>query len=89
MRTRVPGLGQVIGEQIAEQRGRLPLALEQAAAYLEHTEMLPEHYRELLRSRAADLYARGVVASRSDTIATLWDISLERISRQVRREFNY
>jgi tetratricopeptide (TPR) repeat protein len=82
MRTRVPGLGQVIGEQIAEQLGRLPLALEQAAAYLDQTQMPPEDYRELLRSRAADLYARGVVASRSDTIATLWDISLERISRQ-------
>jgi tetratricopeptide (TPR) repeat protein len=37
-------------------------------------------YLELLRSRAADLYARGEVSGRADTIATLWDLSLERIS---------
>ena len=39
-------------------------------------------YLELLRSRAAELHARGQVSGRSDTIATLWDISLHRISGQ-------
>jgi tetratricopeptide (TPR) repeat protein len=37
-------------------------------------------YLELLRRRAADLYRRGQVAGRKDTIATLWDLSLERIT---------
>jgi hypothetical protein len=82
LRTRVPGLGQATGEQIAGQLGRLPLALEQAAAYLDQTQVPPEEYLKLLASRAADLYARGVVTSRTDTIATLWDLNLERISAQ-------
>ena len=80
LRSRVPDLGHDIGEQIAEELGRLPLALEQAAAYLDRTRIPALEYLDLLRSRAADLYARGKVTSRKDTIATLWDISLERIS---------
>jgi hypothetical protein len=79
LRSRVPGLGQAVGEQIADELGRLPLALEQAAAYLDRSQMPGQEYLELLRSRAADLYARGQVTARKDTIATLWDISLERI----------
>ena len=55
----MPGLGQQIGEQIAEELGRLPLALEQAAAWLDRSQMPAGEYLELLRSRAADLYARG------------------------------
>ena len=75
-------LGQDIGEQIAEELGRLPLALEQAAAYLDRVQMPGREYLDLLRARAADLYARGQVTSRSDTIATLWDLSLERITAE-------
>jgi hypothetical protein len=80
LRARVPGLGPAVGKQIAEELGRLPLALEQAAAYLDRSQMPGQEYLELLRSRAADLYARGQVTAREDTIASLWDISLERIS---------
>lgn len=82
LRTRVPQLGRIVGEAIAERLGRLPLALEQAAAYMDTSEMPPEEYAELLRSRAADLFGLGTVASHSETIATLWDISLERITNQ-------
>ncbi len=35
LRARVPDLGQDVGEQIAEELGRLPLAVEQAAAYMD------------------------------------------------------
>jgi tetratricopeptide (TPR) repeat protein len=80
LRSRVPDLDQDTGEQIAQELGRLPLALEQAAAYLDRAQMPGQEYLDLLRRRAADLYARGQVTGRQDTIATLWDISLERIS---------
>lgn len=60
----------------------MPLAPEQPAAYLDRAQMPGQEYLELLRRRAADLYARGQVTDRADTIATLWDISLERISAQ-------
>jgi tetratricopeptide (TPR) repeat protein len=80
LRSRVPDLGQEIGVQIAQELGRLPLALEQAAAYLDRSQMPGREYLELLRTRAADLHARGQVTARKDTIATLWDISLQRVS---------
>jgi hypothetical protein len=79
LRTRVPDLEQATGEQVAAELERLPLALEQAAAYLDQTGQPVEEYLDLLRSRAADLYRRGRVSSRTDTIATLWDISLDRV----------
>jgi hypothetical protein len=80
LRARVPDLGQQTGEQIAEELGRLPLALEQAAAWLDRSQMPGPEYLELLRSRGAELYDRGEVSDRSDTIATLWEISVGRIT---------
>jgi hypothetical protein len=80
LRTRVPQLTDEEGGEIAEELGRLPLALEQAAAYLDLTGMPPGGYLNLLRQRARDLYPGGQVAGRGDTIATLWDITFEKIS---------
>jgi hypothetical protein len=82
LRARVPDLSQETGEQIAGELGRLPLALEQAAAWLDRSQMPGQEYLELLRSRAGDLYARGQVRDRSDTIATLWEISIGRITAE-------
>jgi hypothetical protein len=82
LRARVPGLGQQTGEQIAEELGRLPLALEQAAAWLDRSQMPGQEYLELLRSRGGELYGRGQVSDRSDTIATLWEISMGRITAE-------
>jgi tetratricopeptide (TPR) repeat protein len=81
LRVRAPGLDQDTAEQIAGELGRLPLALDQAAAYLDRSRMPGPDYLALLRDRAADLHGRGQVAGRAETIATLWDISLNRISR--------
>jgi len=80
LRTRVPSLDEATGNDLAEELGRLPLALEQAGAYLDRTVLSPGDYVRLLRQRAADLLARGQVSGRTDTIATLWDLSLERIA---------
>ena len=82
LRARVPELGQQTAEQIAGELGQLPLALEQAAAWLDRSQMPGREYLELLRSRAGDLYARGQVGGRSDTIATLWQISVDRITAE-------
>ncbi len=82
LRTRVPDLAEDVAQKIAQELGRLPLALEQAAAYLDKTAMPGRDYLDLLRRRAADLFARGQVSGRHETIATLWDITLERISTE-------
>ena len=82
LKNRVPALENGVAQDIAKELGRLPLALEQAAAYLDRSAMPQLDYLDLLRRRAADLYARGHVTGRRDTIATLWDITLERISTE-------
>jgi hypothetical protein len=82
MRARVPAVEHDVALAIAEELGRLPLALEQAAAYLDSTGMPAEEYLALLRTRAAEMFARGRVAQRDDTVASLWDLSLERIDAQ-------
>ena len=51
LRARVPDLDQETAGQIAEELGRLPLALEQAAAWLDLSQMPGQQYLELLRSR--------------------------------------
>jgi len=80
MQTRVPALDDGVALRIAEGLGRLPLALEQAAAYLDLTEMPAEDYLRLLQTRAQDLYGRGSVASREETVATLWELSFDRVA---------
>ena len=80
LRARVPDLKEGVAQEIATELGRLPLALEQAAAYLDRSAMPAGDYLALLRGRAAELYPRGTVSGRQETIATLWDITLERIS---------
>ncbi len=80
LRARVPRLIQSVGKQIAEELGRLPLAVALAAAYLDRSQMPGQEYLDLLRSRAADLSVASQPDASKDMIAALWDISLERIS---------
>jgi hypothetical protein len=82
LRTRVPDLAQATGEAIARELGQLPLALEQAAAFMERAQAPGEEYLELLHNRADELYALGRVSSRTDTIATLWNVSLDRVAAE-------
>jgi hypothetical protein len=82
LRSRVPDLDQATGEAIAEELGRLPLALEQAAAYMDRAQQPAEEYLDLLRTRAGELHALGRVSSRTDTIATLWNLSLDRAAAE-------
>jgi hypothetical protein len=79
LRARIPHTDDRVAEQVAEELGRLPLALEQAAAYISRSNLPAEEYLGLLRTRAQELYGRGTVASREDTIATLWTLSFDRV----------
>jgi hypothetical protein len=54
---RAPHLADDEVSALAEQLGDLPLALEQAAAYLDQTRVPATEYLRLLRVRACDLYA--------------------------------
>ncbi|MEU4560942.1 FxSxx-COOH system tetratricopeptide repeat protein [Actinoplanes sp. NPDC023936] len=80
LRARVPQIEDEAAGQIAEELGRLPLALEQASAYITRSQLPPGEYLSLLRTRAQELYGRGRVASRADTVATLWTLSFDRVA---------
>jgi tetratricopeptide (TPR) repeat protein len=74
-----PHLSDDDANALAEQLGDLPLALEQAAAFLDQTGLPATEYLRLLHVRARDLYDRGRAANHQDTIATLWSLSLKRL----------
>ena len=82
MRARVRDLAADVALRIADGLGRLPLALEQAAAYLDRTGMPAEDYLRLLRTRAQDMYGRGTVPNRTETVATLWNLSFDRVAAE-------
>ena len=69
----------VAAEELAGLLGGLPLALEQAAAYLQATGTTLARYLLLFRVRQADLLARGEVAGHLDVAATL-GLSLSRLA---------
>jgi tetratricopeptide (TPR) repeat protein len=66
---------------LAEALGDLPLALEQAAAYLEETATRADEYLDLLGEHAHDLLDEGRPVS-EQTIATTWTVSLQRLREQ-------
>ncbi len=76
------GLEEQAAALLADALGDLPLALEQAAAYLEATSTAPAEYLGLLRERAGELYALGVPSNSEQTIATTWTVSLRRATSE-------
>ena len=79
LRRRASRLTDDYANALAELLGDLPLALEQAAAYLDQTQLPPADYLHLLTTRAADMYDRGCVVDHQHTIATLWSLSLDQL----------
>ena len=76
---RAPALTEDQATALAELLGDLPLALEQAAAYLDQTQLPPADYLHLLTTRGTEMYGRGRVVDHQHTIATLWSLSLTRL----------
>ena len=66
---------------VAEAVGGLPLALEQAAAYIQATGDSLAGYLAEFRRRRADLLARGEPAGHSETVATTWALAFTQLER--------
>lgn len=81
LRRRAPHLSAAEAQELAARLGDLPLALAQAAAYLDHSQIPVATYLRLMDSHAAQLFERGAVDHR-DRIATLWSISLAALRAQ-------
>jgi hypothetical protein len=72
---------QASAAEAAELLGLLPLALEQAGAYVRETRLPLAAYLERLRRYPASTVARGRPRDRdpADTVTTTWQVSLERV----------
>jgi tetratricopeptide (TPR) repeat protein len=64
---------------LAEELGRLPLALAQAAAYAEQVPLSLAEYLDRYRSRRTELLARGRPVDYPDTVATTWQLNFEAV----------
>ena len=68
--------------ELAKQLGGLPLALEQAAAYLQATGACLADYLASFRGRRGALLARGEPVGYSGTVATAWSLAFDRIDTE-------
>jgi Tetratricopeptide repeat/NB-ARC domain len=59
--------------------GDLPLALEQAAAYMDETHTSPAAYLGLYRVHGAELLALGEPLTTEKTVTTIWQVALDRL----------
>ncbi|WP_059013131.1 tetratricopeptide repeat protein [Streptomyces specialis] len=64
---------------VAAELGHLPLALEQAAAYIQHTALTPAAYLERLRRHPARMFA-AAPDGRQRTVARVWQLSLSAVA---------
>ncbi len=62
---------------LAEDAGDLPLALEQAAAYIETTGLELAEYVQRFRTRQAELLSKGRLAEYPRTVATTWELAFQ------------
>jgi serine/threonine protein kinase/tetratricopeptide (TPR) repeat protein len=69
--------------QLSEELGGLPLALEEAAAYMEATGRSIETYLPLLRDERKRVLLEGVpTAEASGGLRTTWDLSFREVERE-------
>ena len=66
--------------ELAAELGGLPLALEQAAAYMQATGTTLARYLPVFRARQADLLARGEVAGHPADVAATLGLALSRLA---------
>ncbi|RNL72465.1 tetratricopeptide repeat protein [Streptomyces sp. I6] len=68
--------------ELCEELGHLPLAIEQAAAYLAQNPLTtPRAYLHFLARHPADMYRHGAATTPTEhTIARTWNITLDRIT---------
>jgi tetratricopeptide (TPR) repeat protein len=80
LRGRVPQLSEPDAERVAEALDDLPLAVQQAAAFLAETGSTVEKYLELLANRAADVLAHGAPVTYRASLAASYQLAFDRLA---------
>jgi tetratricopeptide (TPR) repeat protein len=70
-----------VAETIADALGDLPLALEQALAYIDETKISLADYLELLRNQRPELLVRGQAHDYQKTVGTTWRLALASVEQ--------
>jgi hypothetical protein len=83
LRKRVPALSLEDANQVADKLGDLPLAIEQAGAWLAVTAMPPERYLEMLDSQLPRVLEENPPPGYHRTAAATWLLALERLREQL------
>src|SRR5262249_44394668 len=73
----------VTAREICQELGGLPLALDQAGAFIEEVQCSLQDYQERYRTRRAQLLQRrgGLVPDHPKPVATTWSLSFERVEK--------
>jgi Tetratricopeptide repeat/TIR domain/AAA domain/NB-ARC domain len=79
LRLHVPDLPEDAANRVAEVLGDLPLAIEQAGAWLEQTAMNPDEYVDELKKQAPRILAMSEVASYPASAVSVWNMSFDRL----------
>ncbi|WP_046732525.1 FxSxx-COOH system tetratricopeptide repeat protein [Streptomyces humi] len=79
---RAPGLSATEADQVAEAVGDLPLAVEQAGAWLAETAMPTAEYLRRLTEETAAVMGLNQPSDYPDTVAATWNISIERLKER-------
>jgi tetratricopeptide (TPR) repeat protein len=79
--TRTGSAEQAAAEELAAELGGLPLALEQACAYMETTGRGIAGYLSVFQQRRTDLLARGEIAGYGKQVATAWTLAFDRLEQ--------
>ena len=80
---RTGDLDRQAARDLAEELGRLPLALEQAAAYIQATGTSLVGYLESFRRRRPEMLARGEPTGYGSTVAATWSLAFGRLEQSV------
>ncbi|MBO3752245.1 tetratricopeptide repeat protein [Streptosporangiaceae bacterium NEAU-GS5] len=79
LRRRVPGLAEVDAIQVADALGNLPLAVEQAAAWLAESGMPATTFLEQLEAETARVLELGTPSDYPHPVAVTWNVSLAKL----------
>jgi hypothetical protein len=78
----LPDLDPADARMVADALGHLPLAVEQASAWLEQTGMQPQAYVAEINTRAARILGLNQPSDYQTPVVATWDLSFERLQQQ-------
>ncbi|MEU5975278.1 FxSxx-COOH system tetratricopeptide repeat protein [Streptomyces sp. NPDC047315] len=82
LQRRARGLSVVDADQVATAVGDLPLAVEQAAAWIAETATPVSEYLEQLKEQATSVLALNQPAGYPEPVAATWNVSIERLKER-------